>query len=88
MKQAVQSQSGILLMQGDQMPGKPLILEFSGADVPMLFRFLIFFCLFSGKEQTVGRWQNEIAPEFSLILCLRIRDIVSEIYLHAALTNL
>jgi len=35
MKQAVQSQSRILLMQGDQMSGKPLILEFSGADAPM-----------------------------------------------------
>ena len=35
MKQTVQSQGGILLMQRDQMPGKPLILQFSGADAPM-----------------------------------------------------
>ena len=35
MKQAVQSRGGILLMQGDQMPGKPLVLLFSGADAPM-----------------------------------------------------
>ena len=35
MEQAVQSQGGILLMQGDQMPGKPLVLLFSGADAPV-----------------------------------------------------
>ena len=38
MKQAVQG--GILLIQGDQMPGKPLILNFSGAETPMLFLFI------------------------------------------------
>ena len=32
---AVQSQGGILLMQGNQMPGKPLVLLFSGADAPV-----------------------------------------------------
>ena len=35
MEQAVQSQGGILLMQGNELTGQPLILLFSGADAPV-----------------------------------------------------
>ena len=34
-KQGVQSGGWLLLMQGDELTGQPLILLFSGADAPM-----------------------------------------------------
>ena len=34
-KQGVQPGGWLLLMQGDELTGQPLILQFSGADAPM-----------------------------------------------------